>query len=1012
MRVCRLAGWKAAPVAVLATIIMVAGALAFPPGNAGDTVADNVLGQPDFVHNRPNTPNATSLDTAGSPARVAIDKSAPNPVYVADVLNNRVLGYPSLSALANGAAAAIVIGQPDFFTTTPNTYGRSAQSLANPEGVAVDSTGNLWVADSNNNRVLEYSKPFSQTITAGFTADTVLGQGDDFTSTGCNTNGGPGSSNFCTPEGIAFDASNHLWVADTFNSRILEFNTPLISDAADFVIGQPNFVSNTCNNGGVGTTSLCHATDVAVDSNNNVYVADFDNARVLEYNTALASLSRTANHVWGTGGSFKTTGCGVSAASLCFPTGVGLDGSNNLYIADTSNNRILEYNETANPPTNLTANRVFGQAGNFTATSCNQGNPNQLPSATSLCNPQDTQVSGSKLVAADTSNNRVLIYDTPLTSQTANVELGQPDFVHDAANTVDAEGMDGTAGIAIDASNHLYIVDQTNNRVLGYSNAGAFTNDAPAFLVIGQRDFFSSFPNEGAPVSSSGFSAPASVATDSSGNLYVSDFNNNRVLEYNAPFLQNKTQGFSANKVYGQSGSFTSSACPNPPNANSLCQPDGLAVDTHNNLYVADHLNNRVLVYASGSTTATREFGQGTTGTNFTSNTPNDDGLGPSSLNDPFGVATDSNNNVYIADSGNNRALEYKETANPPTNFAANTVFGQGGNFNSTNFCNEGGLTANSLCNPRKVALDAHSNLYISDATNNRVLEYNTPLTSVTGTTATRVFGQADSFSAGICNFDGGPSADSLCGPIGVALDSAQDLLVGDFSNNRVLKYLQPLATPGVGTLAPSPVAFGSVPQHNTSATMTVTAKNTGIVPVLFTGHSITGTNARDFAIVSDTCEGYVPSAQTCTIGVTFTPTASVGTAESATLSLFDNGISAPQTDSLTGSSAIGQTNVLPVSVKFGNVTHATTSSPQTVTLTNNQSVAISLSPAPTISAGSPTFKISSTTCGSTVAALGHCAVSVTCTPPSTGTFPGTLKFTDSPDSLSPHNVPLNCTGT
>jgi sugar lactone lactonase YvrE len=1006
MSIRRSNGWKMTLVAVLTFFVMAVAALAFQPGNAGDTTADNVLGQPDFVHGAANAPSATSLYTAGNLARVAIDASGH--VYVADAYNNRVLGYSSLSALTNDAAAAIVIGQPDFVTTTCNTYGRTSQSLCYPQGVAVDSSGNLWVADANNNRVLEYNAPFKQTIAAGFKANAVLGQGDSFTSNACNNGGGPSNATLCTPEGIEFDASGDLWVADEGNSRILEFTTPLTSDAADFIIGQPNYTTNGC--GTTSATSLCRADSVAIDSNNNVYVADAGNNRVLEYNDALATSNATANHVWGQGGSFSSNFCNspsLSATSLCGPTGVGLDSSNNLYIADASNNRILEYNETANPPTNLTPNHVFGQAGSFTTNGANQGGL----SAASLSDPQDVEISSGDLVVTDTGNNRVLIFDTPLTSQTANVELGQPDFLHDGANTVDAQGMYGNGGIAIDASNHLYVADFNNNRVLGYTSAASFANDAAAALVIGQPDFYHSQCNQGTSPGAGTLCGPEAVTTDSSSNLYVSDFTNHRVLEYNAPFSQGKTANFTANTVYGQSGSFTSNSCNlGGVSATSLCNPRGLAVDTNTNLYVADEANNRVLEYASGSTTAKTEFGQGSAGNNFTSNTANNSGLSASSLWEPFGVATDSKNDVYITDYNNNRVLEFNETANAPANFTANNVFGQAGAFNTAS-CNQGGIGAASLCGPHKITLDAKSNVYVSDSLNNRVLEFTETTTPPTNFTANNVFGQADDFTTNRCNFGGGPSDDSLCSPVGVALDTAQDLFVSDYGNNRVLKYLQPLATTGAVTLAPNPVAFGNVAKGNTSATHTVTVTNAGAIPVLFTGASMTGTNASDFSIVSNTCEGYVASSATCKVGITFKPSASTRTAESATLTLFDNGSNANQTDSLTGTSST-QTTVTPATVNFGTVTVNTTSAAKTVTLTNNQDVSISLSPAPNISSGSPTFAIGATTCGATVAAFAKCTVSVTCTPPSSGPFSGTLTITDSPDSLSPHSVSLSCTGS
>jgi sugar lactone lactonase YvrE len=619
------------------------------------------------------------------------------------------------------------------------------------------------------------------------------------------------------------------------------------------------------------------------------------------------------------------------------------------------------------------------------------------------------------LVATDINNNRALVYKTPLTSQTANVVLGQPDFLHNAANTVDKMGMDNPSGIAVDQSNHLYVADYTNNRVLGYTSAASFANNAPAAIVIGQPDFFSALRNQNGGVTPGAgtLANPEAVATDSSGNLYVSDLGNNRVLEYNAPFSQGKVQGFTANRVYGQGGAFTSPFCNlgglAANGANTLCTPRGLALDTHNNLYVADQGNCRVLEYPSGSTRAARVFGQGTTGTSLTTNScSNSAGVSASTLYWPYGVATDASNNVYIADFQNNRVLKFNETANPPSNFTANIVFGQGGSF-ATGTPNLGGVSANSLWKPHKLVVDSHSNLYVSDSGNDRILEYKTPTTI--DTTADTVFGQVGNFTARLCNFNNAsvpPNGNSLCGPVGVALDSAQDLLVGDFTNNRVLKYLQPLAAAGTVTPSLSPLAFGAVAQHS-ALTKTLTVTNSGIVPVLFTGASITGTNAADFKVTSNTCQGYVKNGTACAVGLSFTPAAAVGAGETATLMLFDNGTNSPAI-SLTGTS-VTQTTVTPTSVSFGTVVHGTTSAPQTVTLKNNQSVSISLSPAPAISAGSPTFKISSTTCGASVAAFSSCTASVTCTPASAGPLPGTLKITDSPDTLSPHNISLSCTG-
>lgn len=1052
MNLKRLVCWKSVATLAICSFLIAAVPMAFPPGNNGDTTADFVLGQPDFLSSAANSPDANSLYMTGGLSRVAIDKSVtPNRVYVADSNNNRILGFHDMSALiryarrerrkhrhtrrvgpnalSNNPNADIVIGQPNFFSAGCNTGGRSARSLCTPQGVAVDSAGNLWVADSNgNNRVLEYNQPFSQGITANFSANVVLGQAGNFTSGAPNLGGTlPSNETLNDPEGIAIDASNHLWVADRNNNRVLEFNTPLTSDAANFEIGQPDFFSNGA---GLSATALSAPTDVALDSNANLYVADFNNNRVLEYNTPLASNNQTANQVWGQGGSMFSGSCdgvGITTTSLCNPEGVGLDASNNLYIADASNNRILEYNESANPPTNLTANRVFGQGGSFTVNGCNQLGL----SAGSLCTPEDVAFGSSGMLAVDSGNNRVLLYTTPLTSQTANVVLGQPDFLHATGNTVDPESFNQPQGIAIDAGGHLFVADTNNHRVLGFSNVNNFVNGAPATLVIGQPDLYSGSCNQATSVSASTLCTPLGLATDASSNLYVADESNHRVLEFNNPFAQGITHGFVANAVFGQSNSFTANSCNQggAVSALTLCNPNAVAVDKNKNVYIADMSNHRVLEYnnplctsscgtGAGDTTADTEFGQGSAGSDFTDNGCDNGGVLGSSLCNPTGVATDASNNVFIADNSNSRVLEFNESANPPTNFTANHVFGQGGS-STSNSCDFNGVTADSLCFPERMWVDSSNNLYVADQSNNRVLTYKFPLCTSScspgagDTTADFVFGQADNFTSNSANFGSSPSAGTLSGPASVAVSNRGDLVVADDNNNRVLKYLLPLNAPGFGTIAPSPWKFGSVFKGDTKS-LAVTVSNAGAVPVLYTGASISGTNAADFTITGNNCVGYITPPANCAISVSFTPSQPIGTNETATIRVFDNGVNAPQSDAITGTSA-NQVGISPTSgsINFGSVPSGTTSAPVTSSIVNFQSVPITLSPLPQITSGATVFAISSMTCTSTVAGFGSCNVNVTCKPTSAGpTFTGTLTYTDSPDSLSPHNVSLSCTGS
>jgi hypothetical protein len=187
---------------------------------------------------------------------------------------------------------------------------------------------------------------------------------------------------------------------------------------------------------------------------------------------------------------------------------------------------------------------------------------------------------------------------------------------------------------------------------------------------------------------------------DSSGNLYVADSNNNRVLFYPA----GSGNGAAATKVYGQLGSLTSDTGNNGGiSANSLAFPFAVALDSGGNLYVSDSNNNRMLAYPAGSTTATEVYGQ--LGS-FTTDIANDGGVSANSLYTPYGVALDGNGNVYVCDENNNRVLMYPALY-PPSPVVAvaitnnPTTFLQGG---------EGSLTITAT-NTSNVAASSSLNL-------------------------------------------------------------------------------------------------------------------------------------------------------------------------------------------------------------------------------------------------------------------------------------------------------------
>ena len=376
-------------------------------------------------------------------------------------------------------------------------------------------------------------------------------------------------------------------------------------------------------------------------------------------------------------------------------------------------------------------------------------------------------------------------------STTADVVYGQQgSFTASGTNDpngVSASSDNGFQQAVFDSNGNVYAADSGNSRILFFP-PGSTT----ATQVYGQLGSFTSSTQNNGGISANSLMVPYDLALDSSGNLYVADSYNNRVLFYPAGST-------TATRVYGQLGSFTTNTLNKGGiSANSLWLPQGVILDSNGNLYIGDYGNNRVLFYPAGSTTATRVYGQGGS---FTTNTVNKGGIGASSLYQPQKFAMDPSGNLYVADYGNSRVLVY-----PSGSTTATRVYGQGGSF-TTNTVNKGGISANSLWDPYGEALDSAGNLYIVDNRNHRALFY--PSGS---TTATQVYGQLGSFTTNI-PVDGGVTANDLFYPEGISLDSSGNLYIADSGENRMLVY-PPTTTPGIyspvnqSTLAGNSVTF------------------------------------------------------------------------------------------------------------------------------------------------------------------------------------------------------------
>jgi len=780
------------------------------PALAANTVlslsAYRALGQPDL---RQNAVNMAAAATLYAPQGVAVDASGH--LYVADTGNHRVLAWESLSSFQNGAAADLVLGQQSFTQTIANGIG--AKGLTAPGNLAVHPlTSDLYVADVGNSRVVRFPHPFANP--ANYQPDAVYGQ-PNFTQRAPNV-GGITAKTTSFPRGLGFDSKGNLWVVDTGNNRVIRFPNAVLDTtdpAADLVLGQNNFTSGMHDRGAgpISAEDFDAPTALTFDAKDNLYVADFLNARILEF-TAPISSNATAAYVWGQP-KFTTRILPVmpSTSSLAGPTGVAVDAAGNVYAVVPGDNRIMVYAPTA--VSGAAAFRQIGQQG-FATRDLNSGSF-PLASATSLAFPQSIALdSQGNLLVADAGNNRVLFI--PAKTGSASRVLGQSTFWANGVNEVKPGSINSPYGIAVDYSKSpfaLYVSDTNNNRVLVWKDAAHFRSGQSADLVIGQPNLGTAASNVDGGVSqkpsSTGLAAPTGIAVTSSGDLYVADTGNNRVLHYPRPVDQSGR--ITPDVVLGQSD-FTSNG-KSTANAGSLVAPVGLAVGSNGDLFVADSGNSRVLEFPAGAATgsaAIRVYGQ----VSFTAaGAPGADSISAETLSAPEGLAVDKSSNLYVADAGANRVLIYSNTSGAPqAGLPASIVLGQADFGHAT-----AGKGATGLHTPVNVALDSGGNIFVSDAANNRVVVYPSLANLLVAVgppfSAYEAFGQPSltSVAANYNSRDGLATPEGLGGPVALFVDRQDTLYVGDTGNSRVVHYLKKVSVTNAATGSTSaPVGQGS----------------------------------------------------------------------------------------------------------------------------------------------------------------------------------------------------------
>ncbi len=390
----------------------------------GDRTADSVLGQPGFTQLDPNQPSGLPTQSNLSPQNASHLAVAPNGrLYVSDAFNNRILSWPSAAGFAIGQAADLVIGQPNFTSGTPNNGGVSGASLNLPQGVWVDSAGNLWATDAFNHRVLKFNNPMSDATPTA--ADLVIGQ-VDLNSNLENLGQGGSGPDVALPDSLQFPGrvialGTDVWIADSGNSRVLHYSNVIANKPfADRVFGQyGNFFKRAKNNDGNGQNGFTASADnllnpigVAVDASGSLYIGDWANHRILRFDNPVSG-DMTADAVIGQPDIVSNVlDNGGPEHGLQLPIDLAIDSIGRLFVADSGNNRLLVYSQ---PTVSVSPDQVFGQFGSMSGELPNHGLGPSATDADGLSGPTGVTLDAvGNAYVVDTNNQRVLRYDSPM----------------------------------------------------------------------------------------------------------------------------------------------------------------------------------------------------------------------------------------------------------------------------------------------------------------------------------------------------------------------------------------------------------------------------------------------------------------------------------------------------------------------------------------------------------------------------------------------------------------------
>jgi sugar lactone lactonase YvrE len=695
------------------------------------------------ISNSPLPATGTSLSF---PQGIALDTTN-GALYLADNGNNqiRVINTNATGSITlfPSAATPLVVPAGDianiagmegglfcYVSSTP-TCGdgqlATTAGLNEPAGVAVDGSGNVIIADSGDDVIREvaHDTGIITKIAGTYCNGSCTGGGD----------GGPATAaSFRTPGAVALDSSGNIYVADAEDHAIRVINTTsgtlsLFGGALTIAPGDIKTVAGTfgnacpsggstpfCGDTGASTSALLNLPDgVLVDANKNIYIADAGSQVVRTVSGSTGIITLLAGTYFDNCSPISTEPhCGdggpATAALLYTPTGIMLDGSGNVYIADELDDAIREVAAGGNITTfaGIQFNRgYYGDGG--PATSAELENPVGVAADSS-----------GDLFIADAPSNVVRKVDAAGTISTVAGSViscqqapGGPPCGDGGLAT--AAHLWLPSDVFADSAGNVYIADTFDNAIRKIDAAGTISTVAGT-----DTTFKAGFAGDGGLATSALLNGPSGVFVDSSGNIFIADTLNNRIREVTASngnittVAGNGTAGYA-----GDNGAATSA---------ELNNPSGVFVDAAGNIYVADGSttagNNVVRMVDTSGKISTVAGHYSVVGGYSGDGGPATQAL----LSGPWGVFVDFLGNMFISDSQNSviRVVNLSTTTNmvggqaiAPGDIETVIGMGQDNGF----FGDNGPALQAQLDEPLGMRSDSAGNLYFADRLNWRIRE-------------------------------------------------------------------------------------------------------------------------------------------------------------------------------------------------------------------------------------------------------------------------------------------------